>query len=195
MVFQSPDDQIVGTVAEEDVAFGPENLGLAPEEVRERVKWALSMVGLWRWRDKPTHLLSPGHKQLLAIAGMLALRPSCLVLDEATALLDGEGRTSVLGILEQLRGQGLTIVAITHLLEETTTADRVIVLEQGRLILDEPPRHAFSDPERLRRLRLDIPQVTDLAQRLHRRLSSVPPDCLEVSELSERILHAARRQS
>jgi len=190
MVFQIPDDQIVGTIVEEDVAFGPENLGLAQSEVHRRVDRALDMVGLREWRDVPTHLLSPGHKQLLAIAGMLALGPACLVLDEATALLDAEGRATVLSVLDELRRQGLAIMAITHVLDEAARTDRVIVLDEGRMVLDEPPRQAFSNRERLRRLRLDIPQVTDLAQRLHHRIPCIRPDCLEVAALSDEILEA-----
>jgi len=195
MVFQVPDDQIVGTVVQEDVAFGPENLGLPREGLQERVRWALETVGLWELRKQPTHLLAGGQKQLLAVAGMLALRPACLVLDEATALLDGQGRATILSTLAKLHRRGLTIIAITHLVEEASAADRVIVLERGHVVLDDTPRRAFSDPERLRELRLDVPEVADLAQRLHRHNRRIPPDCLEPVELSEAILRAARRRS
>ena len=194
MVFQIPDDQLVGTVVQEDVAFGPENLGLPRGELQERVQWALETVGLWGLREQPTHLLAGGQKQLLAIAGMLALRPACLVLDEPTALLDGQERAIVLRTLRKLHRRGLTIIAITHLVEETSAADRVIVLERGRVVLDDTPRRVFSNPERLRELRLDVPQVTDLARRLHQHDRRIPLDCLEPTELSRAILRAAKKE-
>ncbi len=195
MVFQVPDDQIVGTMVQEDVAFGPENLGLPRKELQERVRWALKTVGLWQLREQPTHLLAGGQKQLLAVAGMLALRPACLVLDEATALLDGQGRAAVLSTLEELHRQGLTIVAITHLIDEASAADRVVALERGRVALDDTPRRAFSNPERLRELRLDVPEVASLARRLHRHNRRIPRDCLEPAELATAILKTVRRRS
>ena len=193
MVFQVPDDQIISTVVEEDVAFGPENLGVPRPELRERVHRALETVGLWELRERPPHLLSSGQKQLLAIAGVLALRPTCIVLDEATSSLDAHGRTNVLRAVKNLHQTGLTIVAITHLVEETVSADRLLVLEQGQIVLDDTPRRAFSQPERLRQHRLDIPETTDLAQRLHRHNSHIPADCLATEELSRAILQVARK--
>jgi len=192
MVFQVPDDQIIGTVVQEDVAFGPENLGVTRDELQERVRQALQTVGLWELRDRPTHLLAQGQKQLLALAGVLALRPACLVLDEATALLDGRGRAVLQNTLRRLHRQGLTILAITHFPEEALAASRVIILEGGRVALDDTPRRAFSHPTRLRHLGLDVPEVTDLAHRLHHRDPRIPSDCLEAEELCRAIFMVAR---
>ena len=190
MVFQDPDDQIVSTVIEEDVAFGPENLGVPTHELTRRVRWALETVGLWEVRGRPPHLLSPGQKQLLAIAGVLALRPACIILDEATSLLDGRGRNTVLHAVADLHQAGLTVVAITHHVEETVAADRLVVLQQGRLVLDDTPRRAFAQPQRLRQLHLETPEPTDLAQRLHVHDPRVPFDCLTNEEISGAILQA-----
>ena len=188
MVFQTPDDQIGATVTEEDVAFGPENLGVPPRELRERVRWALETVGLWDLRKRPPHLLSSGQKQLLSIAGVLALRPACIVLDEATSLLDARGRNGVLHTVADLHRTGLTVVAITHHVEEVIEADRLVVLQQGHIVLDAAPREAFAQTERLRRFHLEIPETTDLAQRLHMHDSRIPSDCLTNEELSGAIL-------
>ncbi len=168
MVFQNPDNQIVATVVEEDVAFGPENLGLPPEEIVERVEWALRVVGMLEHRHREPHLLSGGQKQRVAIAGVLAMRPQCLVLDEATTMLDPQGRREVLETVHRLRAEGMTILLITHDMEEAAQADRVVVLSQGRIVLDGPPPEVFSKPERLRALRLDLPEIASLAHCLRR---------------------------
>lgn len=187
MVFQAPETQIVATVVEEDVAFGPENLGVAEEELEKRVAWALDMVDLLPLRKRAPHLLSAGQKQRLAIAGALAMRPRCLVLDEATALLDPSGRAKVLAILRRLREEGVTIVAITHSMSEAAEADRVLVLDNGRIAMEGSPRQVFSQMKALRTLGLDVPPITELAFTLSARLPGFPADLLTVPELVEAV--------
>jgi len=184
MVFQNPDNQIVATVVEEDVAFGPENLGVPHQELRRRVGWALDVVGMQAFRHRPPHLLSGGQKQRIAIAGIIAMKPEVLVLDESTALLDPLGRRDVLSIARRLnKEEGVTIVAITHFMEEATLADRVVVLHQGQIALQGTPREVFAQAKRLRELDLDIPPITDLAQRLRVAKPDIPQDVLTVPEL------------
>lgn len=187
IVFQVPDNQIVATVVEEDVAFGPENLGVAEEELEGRVTWALDVVDLLPLRKRAPHLLSAGQKQRLAIAGALAMHPHCLVLDEATALLDPSGRAKVLAILRRLREEGVTIVAITHSMSEAAEADRVLVLDNGRMAMEGSPRQVFRQVEALRALQLDVPPVTELSLTLGARLPGFPPDLLTVPELVEAV--------
>ncbi len=177
MVFQQPDAQLVATVVEEDVAFGPENFAVPEAELPQRVRQALETVGLWAQRQRPPHLLSAGQKQRVAIAGALAVHPRLLVLDEATAMLDPAGRAAVLAIVRQLQAQGTTIIAITHEMDEAAQADRVVVLDAGRLALDGPPRQVFAHAAELRALSLDVPPITDLARRLGL------PVCLSADEL------------
>ncbi len=191
MVFQVPDNQIVATVVEEDVAFGPENLGLPGDELHERVDWALDLVGLTRYRHSQPHRLSAGQKQRVAIAGVMAMRPEVLVLDEATAWLDPEGRRDVLAAVRKLAGEGLTVVAITHSMEEAAQGDRVIVLEEGRIALEGAPRQVFARIDELRALQLDVPQVTEMAYSLSRRLPTFPPDLLTVGELADAVERVA----
>ncbi len=183
MVFQNPDNQIVATIVEEDVAFGPENLGVAPGEIRARVDEALRVVGLEGERLRAPHLLSGGQKQRVCIAGILALRPEVLVLDESTSMLDPAGRRQVLDLASRLHREGLTVVAITHHMEEAAEAERLVVLEQGRVALDGSPRQIFARPEVLRPVGLETPQITELAHRLHRRDAGFPADVLSVEEL------------
>jgi len=187
MVFQVPDNQIVATVVEEDVAFGPENLGVPEEELRVRVKKALEMVNLLPLRSRAPHLLSAGEKQRVAIAGAIAMEPECLILDEATTMLDPVGRKEVLAAIRRLNREGVTIIAITHFMQEAVEADRVIVLEEGRIAMNGTPRQVFGHVEELRRLQLDVPQVTELAYALHRRDPSFPADLLTVREMVEAI--------
>ena len=188
MVFQNPDNQIVATIVEEDVAFGPENLGVPHEELRRRVDWALDLVGMTEFRYRPPHRLSGGQKQRVAIAGVMAMKPQVLVLDESTALLDPLGRRQVLEIARRLnREEGLTVVAITHFMEEAVHADRVIVLHKGEIALQGTPREVFRQADRLRDLALDVPPVTDLAQRLHAINPRIPPDLLTLEELVEAV--------
>lgn len=177
MVFQRPDTQIVATVVEEDVAFGPENLGVPEGELSGRVQAALETVGMWELRDRPPHFLSAGQKQRLAIAGALAVQPQALILDEATAMLDPATRASVLDLLDALHARGITIVTITHEMEEAVRADRVIVLSRGGVALDGTPLDVFSRPGEMRALGLDLPVVPDLALRL-----GLAP-CLTVTDL------------
>lgn len=189
MVFQNPDNQIVATVVEEDVAFGPENLGLPPEEIARRVEEALRAVGMLDHRRREPHLLSGGQKQRVAIAGVLAMRPQCIVLDEATTMLDPEGRREVLQTAHRLRErEGIAVVHITHNMEEATQADRVVVLHQGRVALDGTPREVFRDARRLRRLRLDLPEVAELSACLRRHGVPLDGQALDPEELVAQLL-------
>lgn len=188
MIFQRPEDQIVATTVEDDVAFGPENLGLAAEEIENRVGWALESVGLWPLRHRPPHLLSAGQQQKVAIAGALAMRPRCLVLDEATAMLDPAGRRELLALLRKLHGEGMTIISITHRMSEATTAERVIALAEGRVAFDGTPRQLFADRDWLVSLGLEFPPLRALAAQLSRRWPGFPPDLLTIDELVEAIL-------
>jgi energy-coupling factor transport system ATP-binding protein len=184
MVFQNPDNQLVATTVEEDVAFGPENLGVPPQEIRRRVDEALTTVGLWELRLHPPHRLSGGQKQLVAIAGALAMRSECLVLDEPTSMLDPLGRRQVLSTLHRLNAEeGLTILLITQSMAEAATAQRAIVLEDGRIALNGSPREVFTQVERLRALRLDVPPMAEIAHELRRRGMPLPEAILSVEEM------------
>jgi energy-coupling factor transport system ATP-binding protein len=189
MVFQNPDNQIVATVVEEDVAFGPENLGLPPEEIARRVEEALRAVGMLEHRRREPHLLSGGQKQRVAIAGVLAMRPQCIVLDEATTMLDPEGRREVLQTAHRLRErEGIAVVHITHSMEEAAQADRVVVLHEGRVALEGTPREVFRDARRLRSLRLDLPEVTELSLCLRQRGVPLGGPALDPEELAAQLL-------
>jgi energy-coupling factor transport system ATP-binding protein len=184
MVFQNPDNQIVATAVEEDVAFGPENLGVPPAEIRRRVDEALAIVGMSEFRRSAPHLLSGGQKQRVAIAGVLAMRPEALILDEPTAMLDPSGRREVLETVVRLnREEGITIVYITHFMEEAVRAGRVVVMDGGRLVLDGSPREVFARVAELRSLGLDVPQVTELALALRERGIDLPAGILTAEEL------------
>lgn len=167
MVFQNPDNQIVATIVEEDVAFGPENLGIPPQEIRERVDDALKAVEMYEYREHAPSQLSGGQKQRVAIAGIIAMRPDCIVLDEPTAMLDPSGRREVMNTIHMLnREYGITIVLITHYMEEAAQANRVVVMDDGKVVLDNTPKEVFSHVETLKKIGLDVPQVTELAYRL-----------------------------
>jgi energy-coupling factor transporter ATPase len=184
MVFQSPDNQIVATIVEEDVAFGPENLGIPREEIVRRVDWSLEQVDLAQFRQRAPHRLSGGQKQRVCIAGVLAMQPEVLVLDEATALLDPLGRQEVLQIVRRLhKEQGVTVVAITHAMHEAIEADRILVMAEGRIVLEGAPHELFRQMEQLRSLRLGAPQVTELALTLRQYAPDFPTDVLTVEEL------------
>lgn len=163
MVFQNPDNQIVATIVEEDVAFALENLGVPPDEMRERVDDALKSVGMYEYREHSPHQLSGGQKQRVAIAGIIAMRPDCIVLDEPTAMLDPHGRRSVLRTIRKLNKEfGITIVLITHYMDEAAQADRIVVMDNGEIIMDNVPREVFSNVELMKKIGLDVPQVTEL---------------------------------
>ncbi|HOJ80754.1 MAG TPA: energy-coupling factor transporter ATPase [Clostridiales bacterium] len=188
MVFQNPDNQIVGTVVEEDVAFGPENLGVPPKEIRTRVDEALEMIGMSEFKKHAPHQLSGGQKQRVAIAGILAMRPKCIVLDEATAMLDPVGRKEVMRILRKLNtGEGITIVHITHHMDEAGMADRVLVIDGGKCVMLGSPRDVFSDVKRIKSLGLDVPQVTELMYELNKSGFDFPTDILTVDEAVKRL--------
>ncbi|HIZ48768.1 energy-coupling factor transporter ATPase [uncultured Subdoligranulum sp.] len=166
MVFQNPDNQIVATIVEEDVAFAPENLGVPPEEIRTRIDEAMKLAGIYEKRDSAPYKLSGGQKQRVAIAGVIAMRPDCLVLDEATAMLDPHGRGQVMRTIRQLRQAGITIVAITHYMEEAAQADRVLVMNRGRIVMEGTPEQVFSQTQRLHSYHLDVPQAAELRDEL-----------------------------
>ena len=166
MVFQNPDNQIVATVVEEDVAFALENLGVPSPEIRTRIDEAMKLAGIYEKRDKAPHKLSGGQKQRVAIAGVIAMRPDCLVLDEATAMLDPSGRRSVMQTIRKLRASGITIVSITHYMEEAAQADRVLVMNSGRIVMEGTPEEIFAQTERLKRYHLDVPQAAELRDAL-----------------------------
>ncbi len=187
MVFQVPDSQIVATVVEEDVAFGPENLGTPENEIRQRVNWALSSVELTELRHRASHLLSAGQKQRLAIASALAMRPRCMLLDEASAMLDPQGRRKLQEVIRHLHGQSMTIIAATHDMAEAALAQRIVVLAEGRVALEGSPRTVFSQVDRLRDLQLDVPQAMTLARELSARVESFPANVLTVAELVDAV--------
>jgi len=188
MVFQNPDNQIVSNVVEEDVAFAPENLGVPPEEIRRRVDKALETVGMEEYKEHTPHLLSGGQKQRVAIAGVLAMNPKCIVFDEPTAMLDPVGRSEVLRIIDALRKKyGTTVVLITHHMEEAVAADRIIVMSDGRVVMEGPPRAIFTRVEELRALGLAVPDTTYLLWELNKSGFSLPLDALTTEECAETI--------
>ena len=184
MVFQNPDNQIIAAVVADDVAFGPENLGIPPAEIRRRVAEALALVGMEHYAQAAPHLLSGGQKQRIAIAGAIAMQTHALVLDEPTAMLDPRGRAEVLRAVERLHDeQGMTIVYITHFMEEAIAADRIVLMEAGQVVMDGTPREIFSQPEKVRALGLDVPLAADIAERLRRGGRDLPQDIVTDEEL------------
>lgn len=191
MVFQNPDNQLVASVVEEDVAFGPENLGLSPEIIRERVDEALKAVDMYEYRKSTPHHLSGGQKQRIAIAGIIAMRPECIVLDEPTAMLDPKGRAEIISTIRRLnRENGITIVLITHFMEEAENADRVIVMDDGLIIADDQPKTVFSDVDRLKSVGLDVPQTTELLYALKSGGMDISTDVISIEEAAEKIYKA-----
>ena len=194
MVFQNPDNQIVANVVEEDVAFAPENLGMPTEEIRRRVDAALRAVGMDEFVTHAPHLLSGGQKQRVAIAGVIAMEPACVVLDEATAMLDPIGRREVLAAVHRLnREKGITVILITHHMNEAEGADRVLVMNDGRVDLDGTPQEVFSQVNRLRHLGLTVPDTVDLLYRLRQRGWNVPQDALSVEDCAAAVCGALKR--
>lgn len=188
MVFQNPDNQIVATIVEEDVAFGPENLGVEPKEIRRRVDESLKAVGMYEFRKREPHRLSGGQKQRVAIAGIIAMLPRCIVLDEPTAMLDPRGRQEVMSTMLKLnREMGMTVVFITHFMDEAVKADRVVVMDDAKIIMDGKPKEVFSKVEKLEEIGLDVPQPTKLAQLLRREGYDLPEDILDVDECVEKL--------
>ena len=195
MVFQNPDNQIVANVVEEDVAFAPENLGVPTEEIRRRVDDALAAVGMSEFVRHAPHLLSGGQKQRIAIAGVLAMEPACIVLDEATAMLDPVGRREVLSTVHRLnREKGITVVLITHHMDEAEEADRVVVMDGGKVAMDGTPREVFTQVDALRSMGLTVPDTVDLLDRLRRDGVDVPLDALTVEECADAVFAAMNKQ-
>jgi len=188
MVFQNPDNQMVATIVEEDVAFGPENLGVPSPEIRVRVDESLAEVGMSAYAKSAPHKLSGGQKQRIAIAGVLAMHPEIMILDEPTAMLDPKGRAEVMETVQRLnREQGMTVVHITHFMEEAIAADRILVMSDGEIVMEGKPREVFAQEERLKELALTVPEITDFAQRLHNAGYPVAKDLLTKDELTEAI--------
>ena len=186
MVFQNPDNQIIGTVVEEDVGFGPENLGVPTEDIWHRVDAALAKVGMLGFRDRSPNKLSGGQKQRVAIAGVVAMHPECIVLDEPTAMLDPNGRKEVIDTVRELnRKEHVTVILITHYMEEVVVADKVYVMDKGHIVMRGTPRQIFSRVEELKKLRLDVPQVTELAWELKKAGVDLPDGILTIDELVE----------
>lgn len=191
MVFQNPDNQIIASIVEEDVAFGPENLGIPPKEIEKRVEDALKAVDMWEFRKSTPHHLSGGQKQRIAIAGIIAMQPECLVLDEPTAMLDPKGRAEIISTLHRLnQDKGITVVLITHYMEEAENADRVIVMNDGKIIADDKPKVIFSDVERLKSVGLDVPQTAELLYNLKKNGFAVDTHALSIKEAAEQIISA-----
>lgn len=188
MVFQNPDNQIIGSVVEEDVGFGPENMGIPTEEIWQRVEESLKAVGMWQYRKKSPNKLSGGQKQRVAIAGVVAMHPKCIILDEATAMLDPSGRKEVLRAIRALNQvEEVTIIHITHYMEEVIYADKVFVMDKGSVVMEGTPREIFSRVEELQKLRLDVPQVTQLAYELKKSGLPIKSGVLTVEELVEEL--------
>ena len=186
MVFQNPDNQIVATTVEEDVAFGPENLGVESSEIRKRVDSALKSVEMYEQRKREPHMLSGGQKQRVAIAGVIAMRPDCIVLDEPTAMLDPIGRKEVLSTLKRLnKEENISVVLITHYMEEAVDADRIIVLNNGEIFMQGKPREIFVQVDKIKSIGLDVPQVTELVYELRKDGIEIPDDILSVEECIE----------
>ena len=184
MVFQNPDNQLVATIVEEDVAFGPENLGVDPEEIRKRVDDSLKKVGMYEYRKHAPHLLSGGQKQRIAIAGILAMKPDCIVFDEPTAMLDPSGRKDVLKNIKEINEKyGITIILITHYMDEAAQADRIIVIDNGEILLQGKPREVFSKVEKMKSIGLDVPQVTELSYELKKEGINIDTNILNVDEM------------
>ena len=188
MVFQNPDNQIVATIVEDDVAFGPENLGIEPEEIRRRVDDSLKRVGMYEFRNSEPHKLSGGQKQRVAIAGIIAMQPECIVLDEPTAMLDPRGRKEVMKTVKLLNSQGITVIFITHYMDEAVQADRVVVMNEGKIILDGKPSEVFVQIDTLKSIGLDVPEATELTHMLIKKGLTLKRDILNINDLFDSIV-------
>lgn len=190
MVFQNPDNQLVATIVEEDVAFGPENLGVEPQEIRKRVEEALGTVAMQKFRRQKPHQLSGGQKQRIAIAGILAMEPECIIFDEPTAMLDPSGRREVMATIKKLnREKGMTVLHITHYMSELIDADRIIVLDGGKIVMEGTPRDIFKQVDALKAIGLDVPQMTELAHDLRSAGLELRDDILEIQEMVDALCH------
>jgi len=189
MVFQNPDNQIVASVVEEDVAFALENLGVAPEEIRQRVDEALENVNMLKYKNHAPHQLSGGQKQRVAIAGIIAMRPRCIVLDEPTAMLDPKGRKEVISTIKKLnKDYGITVVLITHFMDEAAKADRIIVMDKGKVVIDDSPKKVFSQVDLLKSISLDVPQVTEFVYLLKKSGVKLNSEIIEIDECINELL-------
>ena len=195
MVFQNPDNQIVANVVEEDVAFAPENLGVPPEEIRQRVDDALKAVNMYQFREHAPHLLSGGQKQRIAIAGVIAMQPECIVLDEPTAMLDPIGRADVMRTIKQLnRTKGVTVVLITHHMDEAAQADRLVVMARGKVVADGTPKEVFQNVEHLKAVGLTVPETTELMWQLRQEGLDVPLDALDDEECAQALYELLKKK-
>ena len=185
MVFQNPDNQLVSAIVEDDVAFGPENIGIDPVEIRARVDEALDAVKMGKYKRKAPHLLSGGQKQRIAIAGVVAIRPRCIIFDEPTAMLDPRGRKDIMEIIEKLHREGITVILITHFMDEAVKADRVVIMNKGEILLDGTPEHVFSQDELIRAARLDVPMAAEIAIYLRENGIDVPLEVVTAERLKE----------
>ena len=185
MVFQNPDNQLVSAIVEDDVAFGPENLGIDPAEIRRRVDKSLEAVNMGKFRKKPPHLLSGGQKQRIAIAGVVAMKPECIIFDEPTAMLDPKGRQEIMEIIAELHAEGITVILITHFMEEAAEAERVVVMHDGKVLLDGTPAEVFSQRQLLQSVNLDIPLAVEIAARLREKGIDVPKHIISTEEMVE----------
>lgn len=191
LVFQNPDNQLVASIVEEDVAFGPENLGHSPATIRSEVDEALKAVDMYEFRKSTPHRLSGGQKQRIAIAGIIAMKPDCIVLDEPTAMLDPKGRAEIISTIKKLnREKGITIVLITHFMEEAVDADRVIVMDSGKIVADSTPKDIFSNIKLLKEVGLDVPQTTELLYRLKSGGMNITTDVISIEESAQKIYDA-----
>lgn len=186
-VFQHPDNQIVATIVEEDVAFGLENIGVQREEMKKRVDEALNVVKMSQYRHRPPHHLSGGQKQRVAIAGVLAMQPECIVFDEATSMLDSFGRIEVLQVMRKMNNMGMTIITVTHQMSEAAEADRIIVIEGGQIVMDGPPREIFKHKLELENLQLEVPAVSQMAEVIHSQFAEFSTDIIQESEFIEEV--------
>ena len=185
MVFQNPDNQLVSAIVEDDVAFGPENLGIEPAEIRRRVDKALEDVNMGQFKKKAPHLLSGGQKQRIAIAGVVAMKPKCIIFDEPTAMLDPKGRAEIMSVIDELHSEGITVILITHFMDEAVRADRVIIMHEGHVLLDGTPQQVFKQEELIRSVNLDVPLMVEIGAKLRKAGIDVPDDIITEEKMVE----------